>query len=289
MKSRLLDDPHIVRIVEEALAEDIGACDITTLATVPSSIRGAGRFVAKEQGIVAGLEVVELVFARIDEGLNFSTRVQDGGKVSAGEVIGVVAGHLRGILNAERVALNFLQRMSGIATTTARYVEAVADVGQGKVKILDTRKTVPGLRFLDKWAVRLGGGMNHRLGLQTMVLVKDNHIVASGGIRLAIDRCKKYLAERNLQLKIEVETRNLDEVKEALSCGGTDIIMLDNFDLDSTRHAVQMVQGRAKIEASGKVTLDNVRQIAETGVDFISVGALTHSVKALDISLEVEI
>jgi len=288
MKSRLLDDPQIVRIVEQALAEDIGSGDITTLATVPGNMRGVGKFIAKEKGVVAGLEVLDLVFACVDEGLNFAPRVQDGSKINAGDIIALVAGHLRSILTAERVALNFLQRMSGIATLTAKFVERVADVNQGKTKILDTRKTVPGLRVLDKWAVRIGGGMNHRSGLDTMVLIKDNHIVASGGVRFAIERCKKHLAERNLQVKIEVETKNLEEVEEALACGGIDIIMLDNFNLNDMRKAVEMVQEKVQIEASGNVTLDTVRQIAETGVDFISVGALTHSVKALDISLEVE-
>jgi nicotinate-nucleotide pyrophosphorylase (carboxylating) len=289
MKSKLLDDSQITRIVEEALAEDIGSGDITTLATVPPNSRGVGKFIAKQNGIVAGMEVVDLVYTYVDEGLSFLPKIQDGSSVEAGDLIGVVAGHVRSILSGERVALNFLQRMSGIATLTAKFVEAIADVNQGKTKILDTRKTVPGLRVFDKWAVRLGGGVNHRYGLDSMVLIKDNHVVASGGVREAIERCRKYLAERDLHVKIEVEVQNLDELKEVLDCGGVDFVMLDNFDLEDMKKAVEMVQGRVKVEASGGVTLETVRAVAKSGVDFISIGALTHSVKALDISLEVEI
>jgi nicotinate-nucleotide pyrophosphorylase (carboxylating) len=284
--SSLLSDNAIARIVEQALREDIGLGDVTTEATVPKELMGVGKFLVKGDGVIAGLEIVQLVFAYVDNELQFYSRIADGSKVKYGDIVAVVAGRVQGILTAERVALNFLQRMSGIATTTSRYVEAVVGL---KAKIVDTRKTVPGLRALDKLAVKLGGGSNHRFGLDDMVLIKDNHIVAAGGIRQALERCKKALEEHEVILKIEVETKNLAEVEEALTCGDADIIMLDNFSIDEMRKAVELIGGKVQVEASGGVTLDTVRAIAETGVDIISVGALTHSVKALDISLEVEI
>jgi nicotinate-nucleotide pyrophosphorylase (carboxylating) len=209
--------------------------------------------------------------------------VQDGSAVNPGLVLARIDGNAKGILRGERTALNFLQRMSGIATLTGRFVRAVAGTG---AKITDTRKTAPGLRALDKMAVRLGGGVNHRFGLDDMVLIKDNHIVAAGGIAAAVTRCRRYLGERRVEARIEVETKNLAEVDEALSCTGVGRIMLDNFDTGTMKKAVERIGRRVEVEASGGITLDTVRTCAETGVDFISVGALTHSVKALDISLE---
>jgi nicotinate-nucleotide pyrophosphorylase (carboxylating) len=233
--------------------------------------------------VVAGLEIVALVFEYCDHSVTFIPAVAEGAAVDAGGVLGSVQGNTRAILRGERTALNFLQRMSGIATETRRYVDAV----QGyRARITDTRKTAPGLRVLDKWAVRQGGGVNHRFGLDDMVLIKDNHCDAAGGIRNALHRCREYLLKNEIGLRIEVETRSIAEVKEALEAGGIDRIMLDNFPLDLMGQAVALIGGRVEVEASGGITLKNVREVAATGVDLISVGALTHSVRALDISLE---
>jgi nicotinate-nucleotide pyrophosphorylase (carboxylating) len=237
----------------------------------------------KEDGVIAGLEVVALVFALCDHGLTLAPIVRDGEHVQKGKQIATVDGSAKSILKGERTALNFMQRMSGIATMTRRFVDAVAGT---HARIIDTRKTAPGLRVLDKWAVRLGGGVNHRFGLDDMVLIKDNHIVAAGSITKAVEACRKYLKAEDLNIKIEVETKNLAEVHEALRCHGVHRIMLDNFGLDEMRKALDVIAQQVEVEASGGVTLQTVRAIAETGVDFISVGALTHSVKGLDISLE---
>jgi nicotinate-nucleotide pyrophosphorylase (carboxylating) len=268
-------------IVRRALEEDIGSGDVTTLAIVPPQTRLRGRFLIKEAGVIAGLPVAGLVFELLDPKVRFRPLVKDGTAVRSGDVVAEVEGPGRAILSGERTALNFLQRMSGIATLTRRYVEAVAGT---RAVILDTRKTAPGLRLLDKWAVRLGGGQNHRMGLYDMVLIKDNHIAAAGGITKAVEQVRR---ERGTELEIEVEVKNLVELEEALMLG-VERIMLDNMDLTMMRQAVEIAAGRAKLEASGGVTLENVAAIAATGVDYISVGALTHSVKALDISLEIE-
>lgn len=268
-------------IVRRALEEDIGSGDVTTLCILSPQTWLCGHFFVKETGVIAGLPVAELVFHFLDPKVRFRSLVEDGATVFPGDVVAEVEGPGRAILSGERTALNFLQRMSGIATLTRRYVEAVAGT---KAVILDTRKTAPGLRLLDKWAVRLGGGQNHRMGLYDMVLIKDNHIAAAGGIRKAVEQVRR---ERGTGLEIEVEVKNLDELEEALTLG-VERIMLDNMDLAMMRRAVEITAGRAKLEASGGVTLENVAAIAATGVDYISVGALTHSVKALDISLEIE-
>ena len=278
-----LNDSSIGRVIELALMEDIGLGDITGDAILEETDLAAAEFLCKGEGIVAGIDVAGIVFSYCDHSITLHRLVQDGSAVNPGLVLARIDGNAKGILRGERTALNFLQRMSGIATLTGRFVRAVAGTG---AKITDTRKTAPGLRALDKMAVRLGGGVNHRFGLDDMVLIKDNHIVAAGGIAAAVTRCRRYLGERRVEARIEVETKNLAEVDEALSCTGVGRIMLDNFDTGTMKKAVERIGRRVEVEASGGITLATVRAVAETGVDFISVGALTHSVKALDISLE---
>jgi quinolinate synthase len=275
------EEEQFKQIVRRALAEDIGPGDVTSSWTLPDDLRLRGRVMAKAPGIVAGLDVARLVFQTVDERIVFRSVVADGSAVSPGDTLATLMGPSKSILSAERVALNLLQRMSGIATLTSLYVEAVRDT---KAVILDTRKTAPGLRILDKMAVRLGGGQNHRFGLYDMVLIKDNHIVAAGSITGAVQSVRSHNKD---ELPIEVEVKNLDELGEALDLG-VDRIMLDNMDPEQMREAVALVAGRAELEASGGITLENVAANAKTGVDYISVGALTHSAPALDISLEVE-
>jgi nicotinate-nucleotide pyrophosphorylase (carboxylating) len=265
-------------IIQRALDEDLGDGDVTTDCTIPVDATSEGRFIAKADGITAGLEVARLAFALIDERVNVTFTLHDGNPVIKGQVFGTVSGPTRSLLMGERTALNFMQRMSGIATMTQRFVEAIKPY---PAIILDTRKTAPGLRSLDKWAVKLGGGQNHRIGLFDMVLIKNNHITAVGSITAAINRVRECDERHRL---IEVEVRTLDELTEALGCQ-PDRILLDNLDLDQMRAAVKIASGRVPLEASGNVTLDNVNAIAATGVDYVSTGSLTHSVKALDISL----
>ena len=275
-------------IVRRALEEDIGSGDVTTLWIVSPAARLHGRFLVKKAGVVAGLLVAGLVFELLDPDVCFRPMVEDGTAVFSGDVVAAVEGPGLAILSGERTALNFLQRMSWIATLTRRYVEAVAGT---RAVILDTRKTAPGLRLLDKWAVRLGGGQNHRMGIYDMVLIKDNHIAAAGGITEAVERVQQeqrpVAPEFNSGATIEVEVKNLDELEEALALG-VDRIMLDNMDLATMRQAVEITAGRVELEASGGVNLETVTAIAATGVDYISVVALTHSPRALDISLEIE-
>ncbi len=278
-----LRDSRIGRLVELALMEDIGLGDATTDATIAETDLATGEFLCKQEGVLAGLDVAALVFRYCDHSISVIPQVSDGSAVAAGQILATIDGNARAILRGERTALNFLQRMSGIATLTRTYVQAVRGT---RAKITDTRKTVPGLRVLDKLAVRAGGGVNHRFGLDDMILIKDNHVVAAGSITTAVQRCRTYMAEAGLDIGIEVETRTIDDVREALRCHGVTRIMLDNFPLDRMHEAVEIVDRRVDIEASGGITLETVRAVAETGVDFISVGALTHSVKALDISLE---
>jgi nicotinate-nucleotide pyrophosphorylase (carboxylating) len=265
-------------IVQRALDEDIGDGDVTTLCTIPADATMRGDFIAKANGIIAGLEVVRLTFALIDERVQVAFSIRDGDPVTSGQVLGTVSGPARALLSGERTALNFLQRMSGIATATQRFMEAVKPY---RTIILDTRKTAPGLRLLDKWAVQLGGGQNHRIGLFDRVLIKNNHITAVGSITAAINRVREC-DERHRS--IEVEVRTLAELREALALQ-PDQILLDNMRLDQLREAVVISQGRVSLEASGNVILETVNAIAATGVDYISSGALTHSVQALDISL----
>ena len=268
-------------IIQRALAEDLGDGDVTTTCTIPADATLEGRFIAKADGVMAGLEVASLTFALIDERVQVEFFIHDGDPITKGQVFGAISGPTRALLMGERTALNFLQRMSGIATMTRQFVEAVKP---HKAVILDTRKTAPGLRPLDKWAVRLGGGQNHRIGLFDMVLIKNNHITAVGSITAAIKRVREC---DDRHRPIEVEVRTLDELTEALALQ-PDRILLDNMNLDQMREAVEIAQGhvpRVPLEASGNVTLENVNAIAATGIDYISSGALTHSVKALDISL----
>ena len=274
-------------IIQQALDEDIGFGDITSLATIPADLPCQGQFVAKAEGVIAGLEVVQWTFELVDPQIKFVPQVQDGATVSDRTIIGTASGSGLTLLQGERVALNFLQRMSGIATLTQKFVQGVAET---PAVILDTRKTAPGLRLFDKWAVRLGGGQNHRFGLDDMALIKDNHITAAGSITAAVARMRSYLQEKVYQanpsiakIPIEVEVKNLEELKEALGLG-VDRIMLDNMSLESMRQAVALTQGAVPLEASGNVNLSRVGAIAQTGVDYISIGHLTHSVTALDIS-----
>ena len=259
--------------------------DVTTESIVRADASGRGNFVAKEAGVIAGLEVAAMLMRIVDAELQFHSIAQEGTPVSPGTLVAAAEGPLAAILKGERVALNILQRMSGIATLTRRFVDAVKGT---QAKITDTRKTAPGLRVLDKLAVRIGGGVNHRFGLDDMVLIKDNHIAAAGGVDAAIRKCLSYLSAHNHHLRVEVETKNLDEVREALNHQGIHRIMLDNFSIDEMREAVTVIHHRVEVEASGNVSLHNVRAIAETGVDVISVGALTHSPAALDISLKIQ-
>ena len=272
-------------IVDRALAEDLGWGDITTEALIPSDQRGSASIIVKSEGILAGIEVAKKVFHQVDPGLRMDVLLEDGTRIKASDVIARVEGKVANILKAARVALNFLQRLSGIATETNRYVEAVEGL---PVHIMDTRKTTPSLRVLEKYAVRVGGGENHRMNLSDGILIKDNHLAAlrSRGLSLK-EIIAKTRQNAPKKLKIEVEVKTVPEALEAAEAGA-DIVMLDNMSLGDIRQAVKMIHGRALIEASGGITLDKVRAVAETGVDFISVGALTHSVKALDISLEVE-
>lgn len=275
----MLNKRELRRKIEEWLDEDIGFGDITTTSTIPETEQGRGILYAKEAGIVAGLPIAQLVFEVIDPTLTFAPRVEEGTAVSKGESIAEVSGSVQSILTGERLALNLLQRLSGIATRTHEFVQAIEGT---KARVVDTRKTTPGLRLLEKYAVRIGGGHNHRYALYDAVMIKDNHIKGAGGIKQAVEAARQAIPHT---MKIEVETESMTQVEEAL-LAGADIIMLDNMSLELMKEAVQFIAGRAIVEASGGVNLDTIRAIAETGVDVISVGALTHSIRALDISLD---
>ena len=272
---------QIKNLVQQALEEDIGEEDITTNSIVPIDRKCHGRFVAKERGVIAGLQVAKMTFLQLDNQIQLEVNVNDGERVGKGEIIATVHGNGRSILSAERVALNFLQRMSGIASLTRQFVDAVR--GTSAI-ILDTRKTAPSLRLFDKWAVLLGGGQNHRFGLFDMVLIKDNHIAIAGGVTEAVSRVR---ARMEAKIEIEVEVKNLEELREAVELK-TDRVLLDNMRIEELKRAVQMSNGRVPLEASGNVDLGNVCAIAATGVDYISIGKLTHSAKALDISFYLE-
>jgi nicotinate-nucleotide pyrophosphorylase (carboxylating) len=286
--NELKDWPKVKKIVRWALEEDIGSGDITSQYVVSEPLRAGAVIVAKQPGVIAGLDVARLVFKTVDKNIRFSPNLTDGNKVNPADVLAVVSGPVRGILTAERTALNFLGRMSGIATLTSKFVEAIGGTG---AKVTDTRKTTPGSRILDKYAVRIGGGVNHRFGLYDMVLIKENHLKATGSITEAVRRAREALPRfRRQGIKIEVETKALNEVKEASSLP-VDRIMLDNMGLEEIGEAVEIIRNQkleVEIEVSGNITLENIRQIAQTGVDFISIGRLTHSAPALDISLLVE-
>ena len=271
------------RLIDLSFAEDIGDGDHTTLCCIPDTAMGKSHLLIKEDGILAGVEVAKRVFARFDPTMQVEVLINDGAHVKKGDIAMVVTGKVRSLLQTERLMLNIMQRMSGIATMTAKYVERLNGT---KTHVLDTRKTTPGMRMLEKQAVKIGGGMNHRIGLFDMILLKDNHVDFAGGIANAINRCHEYLKEKGLDLKIEIEVRNFDELRQAMECGGINRIMLDNFSVEDTKKAVEIVAGRYEIESSGGITFDTIRDYAECGVDFISVGALTHSVKGLDMSFK---
>lgn len=271
------------RLIDLAFAEDIGDGDHTTLCCIPEDAMGKSHLLIKEDGILAGVEVAKRVFAKFDPTMQVEVLINDGTPVKKGDIAMVVTAKVRSLLQTERLMLNIMQRMSGIATMTNKYVERLKGT---KTRVLDTRKTTPGLRMLEKQAVKIGGGMNHRIGLFDMILLKDNHIDFCGGITNAITRCHEYLKEKGLDLKIEIEVRNFDELAEAMNCGGINRIMLDNFSVADTMKAVDIVGGKFETESSGGITFDTIRDYAECGVDFISVGALTHSVKGLDMSFK---
>ena len=271
------------KLLDLAFAEDIGDGDHTTLCCIPADAMGKSHLLVKEEGILAGVEMARKVFNKFDPTMKMDVMIHDGAHVKPGDIAFVVTGKVRSLLQTERIMLNIMQRMSGIATMTHKYVERVAGTG---CHILDTRKTTPGMRILEKQAVKIGGGMNHRIGLFDMILLKDNHIDFAGGIANAINRCHEYLKEKNLDLKIEIEVRDFDELQQVLDQGGVDRIMLDNFTPADTKKAVGIINHCYEVESSGGITYDTIRDYAEQGVDFISVGALTHSVKGLDLSFK---
>ncbi len=274
---------YIDKLIELAFAEDIGEGDHTTLGAIPPTALGHAELLIKEEGVLAGVEIAREIFRKFDPSLRVRTLLADGAPVKPGDIAFVVSGKVQSLLQTERIVLNIMQRMSGIATTTSRYVKILEGT---KAKSLDTRKTTAGMRMLEKAAVKIGGGENHRIGLFDMILIKDNHVDFAGGIENAVAKVKTYLKEKGKQLKIEIEVRNLEELDQALNTHGVDRIMLDNFTPGQTRQAVAIVNGRVELESSGGITFDTIREYAETGVDYISVGALTHSVKSLDMSLK---
>ncbi|MDD3309594.1 MAG: carboxylating nicotinate-nucleotide diphosphorylase [Dysgonamonadaceae bacterium] len=271
------------RLIDLAFAEDIGDGDHTTLCSIPAAEMGKSQLLVKEEGILAGVEIARKIFNKFDPDLKMEVFINDGTYVKPGDVAFIVSGKVQSLLQTERVVLNIMQRMSGIATTTNQYVKLLEGT---KTRVLDTRKTTPGMRMLEKEAVRIGGGENHRIGLFDMILLKDNHVDFAGGVENAIRRAQQYLKDKGKSLKIEIEVRNFDELNEALKVGGVDRIMLDNFSVPDTLKAVQIVNGRVELESSGGITDKTIRSYAECGVDVISVGALTHSVKSLDMSLK---
>ena len=276
-------DQLIDRLIDLAFAEDIGDGDHTTLSCIPADATGKSKLLIKGDGILAGVEIAKEIFHRFDPELKVTVLIGDGSEVKPGDIAMLVEGRIQSLLQTERLMLNVMQRMSGIATMTHRYVERLKGT---KTRVLDTRKTTPGMRMLEKEAVKIGGGVNHRIGLFDMILLKDNHVDFAGGIANAINRAKEYCKAKGKDLKIEIEVRNLDELKQVLDNGGVDRIMFDNFTPEQTRKAVEMVGGRYETESSGGITFDTIRDYAECGVDFISVGALTHSVKCLDMSFK---
>ncbi len=274
---------YIDELIELAIKEDIGDGDHTSLATIPQQKRGRMQLLIKQEGILAGVDIARRVFERLDSSVEFERIIEDGTPVKVGDIAFYVSGTVRTLLQAERIVLNIMQRMSGVATQTSIYAKELLGL---KAKVLDTRKTTPGMRALDKMAVRIGGGDNHRMGLFDMILLKDNHIDFAGGVGAALCNTREYLAANNKELKIEIEVRTLQNIDEVFEAGGADRIMLDNFSVEMTRTAVEKIAGRAEVETSGGVTLSTLRSYGECGVDFISVGALTHQIKSLDMSLK---
>ncbi len=269
--------------IENSIREDIGDGDHSSLSCIPAEATGKAQLIVKEDGIIAGIEIAKQVFAHLDPNIVFDQLIADGTKVERGDIAFTVEGKTQTLLLAERLVLNIMQRMSGIATKTNEYVQKLDGV---KTKVLDTRKTTPGMRVLEKMAVKLGGGENHRMGLYDMIMLKDNHVDFAGGIKQAITAAQNYLMQNGKNLKIEIEVRNLDELQQVLELGGIHRIMLDNFDTTTTKKAVAMIDGRFETESSGGITMETLRAYAECGVDYISVGALTHHIKSLDMSLK---
>lgn len=278
-----MDKEYIHSFIANALTEDVGDGDHTSLATIPAATQGKAKLLVKDTGILAGVELGLEIFKQVDPDLKVNVLLHDGAEIKPKDIVLEVEGDAQSILTAERLVLNCMQRMSGIATKTHEIVKLLEGTG---TKVLDTRKTTPGMRYLEKWAVKIGGGVNHRFGLFDMILIKDNHVDYSGGIKQAIQNTKNYLQRTGKNLAIEIEVRNLDELQQVLDTGGIDRVLLDNFNFDDLRKAVGMVGGKYDTEASGGITVDNIRQYAECGVNYISVGALTHSVKSLDLSLK---
>jgi nicotinate-nucleotide pyrophosphorylase (carboxylating) len=277
-KNRILRE-----FILKSIEEDIGEGDHSSLACIPRDSNGKAKLLIKERGILAGVRIAEEVFSVIDDHLKIEIFITDGTSVAPGNIAFIISGNRQSILRSERLVLNIMQRMSGIATSTREYVDRIKGL---HAKILDTRKTTPGMRFAEKEAVRIGGGENHRMGLYDMIMLKDNHIDYAGGIRNAIERTHEYLRRKDLKLKIEIEARSLENVREILECGGIDRIMLDNFSPEETKIAVDLINRRFETESSGGITLETIRSFAECGVDYISVGALTHHIKSLDMSLK---
>lgn len=271
------------KLIDLSFSEDIGDGDHTTLCCIPEDAMGKSKLLIKEAGILAGIRIAKEVFHRFDPEMQVEVFIEDGAHVQPGDVAMVVTGRVRSLLQTERLMLNIMQRMSGIATMTARYVKQLEGTN---TRVLDTRKTTPGMRMLEKEAVKIGGGVNHRIGLFDMILLKDNHVDFCGGIRQALDRCAAYQKEKDLSLKVEIEVRTFDEIRQVMEHGGADRIMLDNFSVADTRKAVEMIGGKFETESSGGITFETLRNYAECGVDYISVGALTHSVKGLDMSFK---
>ena len=270
-------------LIDLSFSEDIGDGDHTTLCCVPEDAMGQSQLLIKEEGILAGIRIAKEVFHRFDPTMEIEVYIQDGAHVKPGDVAMIVTGKVRSLLQTERLMLNIMQRMSGIATMTAKYVEKLEGTG---TRVLDTRKTTPGMRMLEKEAVKIGGGTNHRIGLFDMILLKDNPVDFCGGIKNALDRCAQYQKEKGLNLKVEIEVRTFDEIEQVMQHGGADRIMLDNFSVENTKKAVEIINHKFEVESSGGITFDTLRDYAECGVDFISVGALTHSVMGLDMSFK---
>lgn len=283
MRPAYVTDPFLHQFITAAFAEDVGDGDHSTLASIPPGATNKARLLIKQDGVLAGVQLAEIIFNHFDPKLVCSVKIQDGSPVKKGDVAFIVEGSSRSILTCERLVLNCMQRMSAIATLTHNLSALIEGT---KAKLLDTRKTTPNFRLLEKWAVLIGGGVNHRIGLFDMIMLKDNHVDMAGGIEKAIIQTKEYLRATKKNLRIEIETRNLDEVKEVIRVGGVHVIMLDNMPVEDMKKAVELIDGKYETEASGGITKETIRSVAESGVDFISVGALTHSVKSMDLSLK---
>lgn len=278
-----MEKDYLKKFIENSINEDIGSGDYTSLATIPGTAKGSMKLLVKQNGIIAGVRVAQEVLLAIDPSIEFSKLIEDGSEIKYGDVVFNIKGNVQSMLKAERLVLNIMQRMSGIATETNRYVKELEGFG---TKVIDTRKTTPGMRFLEKEAVRLGGGENHRMGLYDMIMIKDNHIDFAGGIENAIASTVQYLNENRLNLKIEIEARSINDILKIIDYGKVHRIMLDNFNIENTKKAVDIIAGRYETESSGGITLETIRSYAECGVDFISIGALTHQIKSLDLSLK---